>query len=669
MMYRHEDRLFIAGNTDTLKYFDISDPDTMVVYKLKIEPVVPLPTNQTSFMKIHEVKGTTLANGRRLIGLGIPRGGMAIVEFDTYWSILSTQFQLYDAARPLFPKTVLNPNKTVYNNSYAPDSSRTINDKWDHRGCHSVIPYDQNGGRYVLTVDELNWFDGIQNKSRMWLPSWWERLDFFLSPDSVDAPTFSSCNDTGWYDHQPVFVNGSLYRICSECTLREPESHRLNFIHRNYPGRHATDPNKFQGAFVRIWNRDSLWHNDTTGANDRGLVVGAYDIQEEANNPVGYSGKDNIPDTSFVPSGLHEPILSGRRLYLAGYNSGARVLDVNGANLRLRGYCRMEDYLSNDTNSVNFYARPDIYMYAKGIYRLIPDLTTDDVLFGSDIYNGTWILKFYDSTITGTIAHNSFQPCVEIGTVDSTKRQTFSLSGTVTILDTSCVTFTDHTTFKSSCGASIADYGSLHIESVDFDTTGAFACADPFLIVRAGGSLELGDEGKTITGMRTIVIDSGGTATIKAGTTLNMANNAHIIVNGTLNIEASTYATKAHVRCQKGGVINIAANSTIDGIHTIDVEYGGGLTLGNRCVLRMADSGRITLSMCMSTSGVTDWARIDGVNQSPFGSWLGIAIDSLVDGNCTVSNLFVHNAVQEFRLCRATSRCRTASCPATTRAS
>jgi hypothetical protein len=389
MLYRQEDRLFVAGNTDTLKYFDISNPDTMVAYQTAIDPPTPLPTHQGSFLKIHEVKGATLADGKRLIGLGIPRGGMAILEFDTDWSLLSTRYQLYDGARTLFPSTVLNPHKAYYDSAYNPDRNRAINDKWDHRGCHSVIPYDQGGGRYVLTVDELNWFDGIQNKSGMWVPAWWERLDFFLSPDGVDFPNYSSCNDTGWYNHQPVYIYGALYRICSECSLREPESHRLNFIHRNYPGRLSTDPNKFQGSFIRIWNRDSLWQNDTATANSHGLIVGAYDAQEEPDNPVGYFGKDNIPDTSFVPSSMHEPILAGRRLYLAGYNSGARVLDVNGAQLRLRGYCRTEEYLSNDTNDVNFYARPDIWMYAKGIYRLIPDLTNDDVLFGSDIYNGT----------------------------------------------------------------------------------------------------------------------------------------------------------------------------------------------------------------------------------------------------------------------------------------
>jgi hypothetical protein len=645
MSYRHEDRLFIASNDMVLRYYDFSNPRAVVTHSIPLSPSLPTSHPPSG---LHEVKGCTLQNGKKLIGLGIPRMGMCMMTFNSDWTRASdsVRWQIYEFNRATFPGTVINPHKKHFDNNYSSDPSRSINDKWDWRVCHSVIPYDQNSGHYVLTVDEYTNHQGYQRKNGMWLRPPWEAVDFY-NPYSSATP---SNLDTAWYDSQVLYSynchDSSIITVPYSGTLTVPAAHSLNYNHWNYPGRPWTDPNKLQGAFVRIWNRDSLWHNDTTSANNHHLIVGAYDVQEDPDHPIGYFGIDNIPDSSIVPSGLHEPILIGRRLYLGGYNTGARVLDVNGAELSLRAYVRTENYLSNDTNSVNFYARPDIIMYAKGIYRLIPDMATGEVLFGSDIYNGTWIMRFYDSTITGTIAHNSFQPCVEIGTADSTKPQTFTIAGTVTIPDTGCVTLADHTTFKHSCGASIANHGALHIGSVDFDTTGASACTDPFLFVRPGGTLELGDEGVTINGMPTIVIDSGGTATIKEGVTLNMAANARIIVNGVLYIESSAYETKASLLCQKGGVIIITANSTLEGIHTIDIEQTGGLTLANRCVLRMADSGRIALSTCMATMGITDSALFEGKNHSSFGTWLGITVDSLIDGNCTLSKLVVHDAVQ-----------------------
>jgi len=419
-------------------------------------------------------------------------------------------------------------------------------------------------------------------------------------------------------------------------------------MRRNHPRYPGTDPNKFQGAFLRIFNRDSIGNNTLT-ANNGGMLANAYDVGEDPNNQVGYFGKYNIPDTSLVAGGgLHEMILSGNRLYLAGYNNGARVFDLRGSTMKLLGYCRTERYLSNDTSSSDFYLRPDIYMYAKGPYRLIPDPSKNDVLFANDLYNGVWIYKFYDSTLADTIRHIAFQDTLIIGPV-SPSTKSFTLTNTVIIHKDAALKIDDNTSLVFNSGTQINVNGYLELGSVYLDSSDGTQRSK--IICTPGGTLVLGGPGKIISGINIIVIDSGATATIKAGSTMNTIIGSQFIVNGTLTIESSTLNGPSSILCQRGGTVKIQSNSEITGLYKIDIEDGGNLVVGNQSVTKMAQGGRVTISGCRDTDiGPNGWARfqstfspLDSVPPTQY-RWQGIQIDSMSDCNYSLVRLQVYHA-------------------------
>jgi hypothetical protein len=402
--------LFIASNDSILRYIDVTSgtfgADTS-------EVIVPnAPTEHIDPLKIHEVKGYVASSGKRIVGLGLPRYGMCVITFneDSVWSIDTIQYQYYEFDRTMFPDTVINPHKYHYDTTYISGSSDERNHKWDYNMCHSVIPYPG----YVMTVDELTVSADI---------STYEELDFYQP------------NDTN-----------------------ENDDHRLNYLHRNRPCMKGIDPHKFEGAYLRIWDASKIFRNDTALINNNDGIVNAYDAQEEGGAPEGYVGLSAIADTCIVPTGLHEPVLIGNRLYLAGYNTGARVLDVNNADLRVKAYCRTQEYLSDDYASENYFGRN--MAYARGIYRLIPADGNPNILLGSDLNNGIWVYRMYDTTLTGTIpCCDLIQPAIEIGTVESGHPMTFHVSDTLIIPPCDSVCFVDSTTFDSESNATIAVEG------------------------------------------------------------------------------------------------------------------------------------------------------------------------------------------------------------------
>ena len=275
--------------------YDVSSPNALDPSSIVLSP--NLPTLHPD-VKIHEVKTYTRENGDHLVGLGLVRSGMCILRFDQNWGNIDTLYQMYDFDRTLFPDTIINPNKDYFNPNFTGNPADGENNKWDWRISHSVLPYDMGGGRFVLTTDEYTRFEGFQNISGSWLDPPYETQDYFL-------PNLYAINDTG-----SGYFKGKLVAtgIPIAVSLNEDESHRLNYLHRNHPAHSGTDPNKLQGAFLRIWDRDSLGNN-TLSSNTGGMILNAYDPGEDSSNPVGYFGRSGIPDTAMVPFGVHEPIL------------------------------------------------------------------------------------------------------------------------------------------------------------------------------------------------------------------------------------------------------------------------------------------------------------------------------------------------------------------------
>jgi hypothetical protein len=448
---------------------------------------------------------------------------MCLLTFDVNsWDSVSALYQYYENDRTLFPRTIVNPRKFFYDTTFVTDSNDARNHKWDWNGCHSVVPYAD----YILTIDEFSSWPSWKENG-VFLDGPFELLDFY-PPDSIGF-------DWGTYSD----------------TLKEPASHRLNYLHRNRPGRLGVDPNKFQGAFLRIWDRSKLFSNDTAVINNTGAIVNAYDVQESPDHPEGYVGVGNIPETCIVPNGFHEPIMIGNRVYLGGYTTGARVLDIDGADIRVKAYCRTEDYLSNDPDSALFYGYAGNYYL--GPYRLFPADGETQVLFGYDVERGTWVYRLFDSLLTGNIpCCNSIQPAIEIGTVEATRPMTFTVKDSLAVPPCDSVCFVENTTFVSDNNAVIAVEGQLSLQQTAFrDPITFLVRSGGKIVVLPGTNLAL-DTGQTIDAQDgTVEIRSGATLTLHGGT-LRGGPGGTFIFEDSLALRGGGTLTAANVILKKG---------------------------------------------------------------------------------------------------------------------
>jgi hypothetical protein len=155
MIYGHDHHLLLATNLNILRIVDLSTPTTFDL--LPDIEMYPTPScTQHTEVKNHEVKTFTCANGNILVGVGVLRSGMKVLTFDENWNLIDSLTQNYDHDRTLFPETIINPTKEMWDTLIHQPLSDIRNNKWDHRVCHSVLPYDDDsGGHFVLTVDEF----------------------------------------------------------------------------------------------------------------------------------------------------------------------------------------------------------------------------------------------------------------------------------------------------------------------------------------------------------------------------------------------------------------------------------------------------------------------------------------------------------------------------------
>ena len=241
MLYQLEGKLFVASNNSTLHWFDVSD-SSFFAHDSLILSIHSLPTLYTEDYdkRIHEVKGYKKANGDLELGLGLTRSGMCLLRFPSGGGSVVQTLQLYEYDRTTFPDTIINPYKAYYDSV---NWSGEHQHKWDYRVCHSVIPYENaSGNEYVLTTDEYTSFTSSRRDSSSLA---WEYLDYYR-PNGPLA-----------FMYDPQIGKDTLYQI------NESFGHRLNYRHRNRPRYVGEDPNKFQGAFLRIWDRSKLGRNDT----------------------------------------------------------------------------------------------------------------------------------------------------------------------------------------------------------------------------------------------------------------------------------------------------------------------------------------------------------------------------------------------------------------------
>ncbi len=186
MIFGHDHHLLLATNLNILRIVDLSTPSTFDL--LSDIEMYPTPScTQHTEVKNHEVKAFTRSNGDILVGVGVLRSGMKILTFDPAWNLTETVEQNYDQDRTLFPETIINPTKVMWDSTIYQPLADSRNNKWDHRVCHSVLPYDDEmGGHFVLTVDEFTSSNSGQYENGQWIPALWEGLDFY-APNRYDT--------------------------------------------------------------------------------------------------------------------------------------------------------------------------------------------------------------------------------------------------------------------------------------------------------------------------------------------------------------------------------------------------------------------------------------------------------------------------------------------------
>jgi hypothetical protein len=649
MLYHHDGMLFLATNESTLRYYDVSSPGTWIPQPVIAFNAAPAVTDHPD-VKIHEVKAFTDDNGNKIVGLGTVRSGMRLLVFDESWNLVDSLQQYYDHDRAMLPGTILNPYKMLFDSTVHYPLTDDRNNKWDYRICHSVLPYDSEGKRYVLTVDEFTKSNSGQYQNGDWIPQLWEGLDLFR-PNKVDTATAAPFPI--YYNGNPVlYENGEHVTPTGWSGFTEVDTLRLNFNHRNHPKHPGVDPLRLQGAFLRIWDRDSIGLNDL-GANERHMLLNAYDVQESDSHPEGYVGLQNIPEVSDVPTGLHEPYLVGNTLYLAGYNSGPRILKLNGHDIAVRAYCRTESFLSNDTGSVHFYNRPDIIMYAKGIYRLVPDTNRPGIVYGSDLYNGMWIFRYYDSTLTDTLRHIPFQESIRIGTVEAGKPLHFTIGpGGAVIDDSAKVEFVDNTSFSWATADSLVVRGELSIGAVSFDTS-QYAVPRNTLYCAPGGVVYLGGMEKVISGRLNVHVAEGGRLIVKNGTILQLLDSSHFLVEGDLTLESCTVSDGCRFIARDSGRITFDTAAEVSGLkHMLIADGVSRLKFSDSSVVRMQREGSIVcygiVETPVSGAGGSSWARIQSMyyatNQrcQPADAWYGLLLHGNWRGS-QLRNMFIHH--------------------------
>jgi hypothetical protein len=116
MFYEHDGMLFIATNDSRLRYYDVSTPQSMDPQTAMIFTTIPSATGNPYALKNHEVKASTRSDGHRLVGVGMVRQGMRIVNFDESWNVDSVKVQFYDDDRTLLTEDiVINPHNSLLN--------------------------------------------------------------------------------------------------------------------------------------------------------------------------------------------------------------------------------------------------------------------------------------------------------------------------------------------------------------------------------------------------------------------------------------------------------------------------------------------------------------------------------------------------------------------------
>lgn len=318
------------------------------------------------------------------------------------------------------------------------------------------------------------------------------------------------------------------------------------------------------------------------------------------------------------------------------------------------GYCDTEHLLSNDIDSEHWYARGDsmnpyenFSLYRKGIYRLVPDKYRPDVVYGSDNYNGMWLYKFYDSTLTDTVRHDSFQSHVEIGTVDGQCTRTFAINKDAVVASGSVVKLVGNTTFKFDSAKTLFVNGDLYIKGgVTFDTSNVNKLSN--IVCKSGGKVYIGGDDEEINGFHTMTIDSGGFAVIKSGTVLNFMRGGVINVYGELQLNDVTFNDQSRLVCYNGGKIIICPKADINKLKVLVVNIGGTLEVKDSSVTNMSRDGIIKIHGIMNASLTGNQsARFDVWCSGCGWMWQGIVMDSIpsaTNNSSTLSNLFIHRA-------------------------
>jgi hypothetical protein len=203
-------------------------------------------------------------------------------------------------------------------------------------------------------------------------------------------------------------------------------------------------------------------------------------------------------NTARAPNSIHQLFIRDGYAYIAHYTQGFRVLDVGDPeNLVEVAYYNVYDSLASD-----HYASDTLW--AQGIYGVYPDPYRPGLCYAGSKTDGLSIFRHYHETIADTIY--------------SIKR--VNLDGSFTITDDTYITagtlvnLNNNSTFLFDAGRTLYVDGELWINTNTFGANSRIVCRD-------GGKIVICPEAH-VTGLHTMIIDSGGALEVKTQSIVEM---------------------------------------------------------------------------------------------------------------------------------------------------
>ncbi|MCZ7557942.1 MAG: T9SS type A sorting domain-containing protein [Bacteroidia bacterium] len=257
-----------------------------------------------------------------------------------------------------------------------------------------------------------------------------------------------------------------------------------------------------QAPILKVWKTSDLDSASTTS------LKGNYFVQNgEAAGLINTS----MFDTTRPPNSIHQLHTRDGYAYVAHYTQGFRVLDISDPeNLIEVAYYNVYDTLTTGNYS-------DSGNWGQGIYGVFPDAYRQKICYAGGGTDGLSIFKHYHETIADTIYS------IKRVNLDGS----FTITGDTYITAGTLVNVNNNSTLLFDAGRTLYVDGELWLNTNTFGANSRIVCRD-------GGKIVICPEAH-VTGLHTMIIDSGGVLEVKTQSIVEMQRDGVIKIRGVMD--------------------------------------------------------------------------------------------------------------------------------------